>query len=180
MISKFETDNNEGENKINESHPLDGINEIEMSDQEIDEALNSDAKKFKNLRSSFVTKKIRPDTEGEMNSGSSPNASKHKGILKMHPLVDSLDEENDKDSHLRRHYTEPRKRKVKFTIDEEADEQLRKLTEQELTLMRSRKKIKGMTILQILKKDKPRRILIIINSLGWMVKLMDFVLFNIW
>ena len=77
-------------------------------------------------------------------------------------------------------YTEPRRKKVKFSIDQEAGRQLRELTQQDLDLMRSRKKIKDLTLFQIMKQDRARLILILVNSMGWMVKLLDFVLFNIW
>jgi hypothetical protein len=76
--------------------------------------------------------------------------------------------------------TDTRKRRVKFTIDDEADKLLQIVNEEDLKLMRSRKRIKGWGLMQIMKEDKGRRLLVVMYSLAWVVKLVDSILFNIW
>ncbi len=66
-----------------------------------------------------------------------------------------------------------KRRKVKFDVNSIEDKELKEATEIELKFMRSRRKIKGMSVFEIMKEDPPRRILIMLNSICWMVKLMD-------
>jgi hypothetical protein len=135
---------------------------------------NSENGKFKNLKGSFVTRKVNKENGEE----DTPNSKNQRGILKQHPLLTESDDQekigkkyqNTLKTPQRGYNTEPKKRKVKFTIDQEADAELRRVTQNELDLMRSRKKIKGMTVLEILKSDSARRNLILINTLGWMAK----------